>query len=373
MNMLMLTIGFRPNVGGIETHFDDFLKAAAKKAINTTVLTYQPISAKIYGKTIEKGKRWTIYRLPIISGFFYHLVQKPILEFVYLVPGLFLVTPFLLFKNIDVIHAHGLISGFAGVFWGKIFGKRIIVSTHSIYHFPKSGFYRDFAKYIFSNADAVLCLSDQSVREIKSLGATPTGGIKKFTYWVDLQKFKPVKKEITKKKLGWEKKFVVLFVGRLISEKGVRELLQAASKWNNNISIAIAGVGPLEDEVKSQMSKVENMIFLGKIDNEKLPIYYNAADVLIVPSTHEEGFGRVLLESLACGTPVIAANRGGIVEAINDKVGFLIKITPENIKKVVEYCYTHQLKLEDKSREARKFAESNFSEKNITEIINSYE
>ena len=112
MNILMLTIGFRPNIGGIETHFDDFLKAAGKKKIQTTVLTYQPIHTKIKGKSIEKGKTHIIYRLPIISGFFYTFAHNPILEFLYLVPGLFIATPVVLLKKIDVIHAHGLIAGY---------------------------------------------------------------------------------------------------------------------------------------------------------------------------------------------------------------------------------------------------------------------
>lgn len=373
MNILMITIGFRPNVGGIETHFDDFLIAADKRGFQTTVLTYQPVSAKVKGESIEKEKHWIIYRLPIIPGFFYTFVHSPILEFLYLIPGLFFTTPYLLAqKNYDVIHAHGLISGFVGVFWGKLFRKRVIISTHSIYHFPNGGAYRNFAKYIFSNSDKVLCLSEQSVNEIKQLGI-PQERVKKFTYWIDLQKFKPMGKDKIKKQLGWEKRFVILFVGRLIPEKGIRELLKAASKWNKHISLAIAGVGPLEDEIKSYADSFNNILILGRVENKNLPRYYTAADALIVPSTHEEGFGRVLLESLACGTPVIAANRGGIIEAINKKVGFLIKITPENIKKVVEYCYTHRVKLEDKSKEARKFAENKFSEKNISAIIQAYE
>jgi glycosyltransferase involved in cell wall biosynthesis len=370
MNILMLTIGFRPNIGGIETHFDDFLKTAGKKNIKTTVLTYQPIHTSIQAKAVEKEKTHTIYRLPVVRGFFYAFVKKPILEFIYLVPGLFVATPVILFfKKIDVIHAHGLVAGFVGVFWGKVFRKRIIISTHSIYHFPKAGLYRRFAEYIFTSAHVVLCLSEQSVEEIKQLGV-PREKVRKFTYWIDLDMFKIADKEKAKKQFGWNKKFVVFFVGRLVSEKGIRELLEAAKNFNKNIHLVIAGSGPMEEEIKKQRG--ENIEFVGRITNDKLPDYYNGADVLIVPSIHEEGFGRVLLESLACGTPVVAANRGGIREAIDATVGVLIDVSAQNISKTINTLSSNPQKMKRMSLAARPFVEKRYSEKNIDVIINSY-
>lgn len=372
MNILMLTIGFRPNIGGIETHFDDFLKAAGKKNIHTTVLTYQPIHTNTKGKTIEKEKKHTIYRLPVISGFFYKFVHNPLLEFLYLVPGLFIAAPFILLKEINVIHAHGLIAGFVGVFWGKIFHKRVVVSTHSIYHFPKSGLYRTFATYIFSNSDIVLCLSDQSVEEIKNLGVSKER-VRKFTYWIDLDTFNIANKEKAKKQLGWDKKFVVFFVGRLVAEKGINELLTGAKGFNKNIQLVIAGGGPLEEKIKQQASKNKNIQFIGRINNEDLPVYYNGADVLIVPSIHEEGFGRVLLEALACGTPVVAANRGGIREAIDTSVGVLIDVSAQTITKTINTLSGNPQKMKKMCLAARPFVERRYSEKNIGVIIKSYE
>lgn len=78
---------------------------------------------------------------------------------------------------------------------------------------------------------------------------------------------------------------------------------------------------------------------MGGIDSDKLPIYYSAADLLIVPSISEEGFGRVILESLACGTPVIGARRGAIPDALDNSVGRVIDISSESIKQQVEYFY----------------------------------
>ena len=194
-----------------------------------------------------------------------------------------------------------------------------------------------------------------------------------FTYWIDLKKFNVISnKKQAKRKLGWERKFVVLFVGRLVVEKGILQLLEAVKVWNKNFYVIVCGVGPLGEKVRESVDSGLNVMYLGNIEQDELPKIYNAADVTIVPSIHEEGFGRVILESLACGTPVIAANRGAIPEAMDESVGRLIRITPENIKKEVEYFYKNPDKLGKLSKNARKFAEKRYSERNIELIVRSY-
>ena len=375
--VLITSIAYSPNIGGIETHFDDLVKALVKRGWKVGVLTYKPITTNVKAKIFEKiDNKVTIIRIPWFGDLFYKFVKNPTLEFLYLVPGLFIGIPIYLIifgKNTKTIHSHGLVAGFASVFWGKVFGKRVITTTHSIYHFPKSGLYKSLSRWIFGNSDCVLKLSNQSAREIEKLGIEKKN-ITVFTYWIDLDKFK-VKSEIfkIKKKLGWEKrKFVVLFVGRLVKEKGVGELLDAARMWNKDIELAIVGTGPLEEMINEEKSINKNILYLRRVDNEKLPDYYNAADLVIVPSTHEEGFGRVILESLACGTLVIGSNRGAIPEAMDGTVGKLINITPENIVKAVEGYYTNPEKLEQSSKNVRKFAEKRYSEKNIDKIVETY-
>lgn len=374
MNILMLTIGFRPNIGGIETHFEDFIKSAVERKIKITVLTYQPLTISKFAPLIELGKNFVIFRLPVIRGLFYKWVGKPMLEFLYLVPGLFLATPvLLLFKpDLKVIHAHGLIAGFVGVFWGKIFRKKIIISTHSVYNFPKSGVYKKFASWIFKNSDMNLGLSEKSVEEIKNLGVNDKK-VNKFTYWVDLNKFSVLDKKRAKNQLGIKDKFVVLFVGRLVEEKGIKPLLQAAKKFMPGITLLIIGTGPMEDLVKKASTKEKKkIVYVGKIENQDLPLYYNGADVTIIPSTHEEGFGRVILESLACGTPVIGANRGAIPEAMDETVGRLIDITSANISQIINFFYNNRANLKKLSENSRKYAIKKYSEKNAEIIINQY-
>lgn len=362
MKILQLTVHFSPNLGGVETHLDDLIRGLADKKHQVFVLTYRPLSVKTDWKFWQEDKGVQILRLPWLPGWFNKLSKIPAGEFFYLVPGLFIVLPFiLLFFRPNVIHSHGLSAGFVGAFWGKIFGIRTVLSTHSIYHFPKSGAFTAMAKWIFQTNEYNLCLSNQSAKELVDLGVSPQK-VGRFTYWVDLDKFKSVPD--AKRKIGWVGRFVVLFVGRLVSEKGIPELLQAAKLFKKGIDLKIAGSGPLESKV--------GKYYIGRISQADLPAYYSAADIVIVPSTHDEGFGRVIIEALACGTPIVAANRGAIPEAMDNSVGRLIDITPENINNTIVYFHKNAKKLLSMSKKAREFSVVRYSDVNINKIIASY-
>lgn len=364
MKILQLTVHFSPNLGGVETHLDDLMSALVKNNYQVFVLTYRPLSVKAKWQVWTSSHNYRILRLPWLPGFFNKLSPYPFWEFLYLSIGLFIALPFtLLFFNPEVVHAHGVTSGLVGVFWGKLFGKRVVISTHSIYHFPPSGLYGSLVRWMFKTADFTLCLSNQSHQEIIDLGIDPQK-VGRFTYWIDLEKFRPLNKVESKKQLSWQNQFVVLFVGRLVPEKGIPELLKAAPIFKKGISLKIAGSGPMESEVKPY--------YIGRIAQDDLPTHYSAADLVIVPSTHEEGFGRVILESLACGTPVIASNRGAIPEAMDETVGKLIDVTPENISSTVNYLFRNPKDLDKISDNCRKFAEKRYSYHNADEITSTY-
>lgn len=370
MKVLQISAHFRPNIGGVETHLTDLVNVLTKESYEVFVLTYKPLTTKVSAKMYEKDKLLTILRIPWFAGLFYKLVSYPLLEFLYLLPGLFFVTPFvLILKNPNVIHAHGLVAGFIGVFWGRVSGKKVIISLHSIYSFPDSGIYRYFVTSVFKRADYVLGLSKQSAEEIKSLGIEKTKAWN-FTYWIDLKKFRRI--ENAKRKLRWQEKFTCLFVGRLVKEKGVEELIESAKSWNPNINLRIIGSGPLERKVEEAASNLPNVDYVRGIDSLNLPIYYSASDVLIVPSVSEEGFGRVILESLACGTPVIGAKKGAIPEALDESVGKIIDISPEKIKQAIEYFYQSRKELGRLAKNCRQFAERRYSDKNAEDIIKTY-
>lgn len=368
MRVLHISAHFYPNIGGVETHLIDLINALIKRKWKVYVLSYMPLTTKTNGKIFEVFNKCKIIRIPWIPNLFLKLVKFPILEFLYLAPGLFIFAPFIiLISKPKVIHAHGLVVGFIGVFWAKVFNKRVVISTHNTYRFPKRGIYRIFARWIFGHCDFCLVLSDKSKQELESIGV-PKNNISRFTYWIDLNNFKPVKN--AKKLLGWKDRFIVLFVGRLIEEKGVSQLIESFRNWDRRIYLVMIGAGPSKKKLVN--IKLKNFTFLEEIRQKDLPWYYSGADVLIVPSISEEGFGRVILESLACGTPVIGADRGAIPEAINETVGKLINSSPINIKKVVEFFYNSPDKLRELSVNCRKYAIKKYSEKNAEQIIKKY-
>ena len=129
---------------------------------------------------------------------------------------------------------------------------------------------------------------------------------------------------------GIEKEYdhVVSFAGKLTHIKGVDTLLQAAKEYeDSNTLTLIAGNGELYDELV-QLSKdlqLKDVKFLGNVNHETLRKIYNIADVSVVPS-RSEAFGLVAIEALACGTPVIATNQGGLPGIITDDFGKLFEV-----------------------------------------------
>ncbi len=373
-HILILTTPFRPNVGGVETHLDDLIAAGTKQGFNFSILTYQPLITKAHGQIIEKGDGFVIYRLPWVRmNLFLTFAKFPFFEFLYLFPGLFSLGLFFLLFNrskINTIHTQGLVAGAVGVFLGKIFQKPVVISTHSIYNFPKIGLYPFFVKFLFRNCEHILTLSNQSRQEVLGLGI-PQDKVSVFTYWIDQNIFKPNNKQKARELLGLNNAHICLFVGRLVPGKGVEELLEASRK-TPEVTFLIVGDGPLKDKI-IKLEGQSNVEFVGKVDNKKLAVYYNAADILIVPSTHEEGFGRVILEALSCGLPVIAANRGGIREALSTKVGIFIDVTSSNISRNLKNIFRYPDKLAKLASSARDYSKTHFGEKNAIRILKYYE
>ena len=175
---------------------------------------------------------------------------------------------------------------------------------------------------------------------------------------------------ITKK---YEK--IVLYAGRLTENKGIDILLDAASKYENNkILTIIAGGGGLLNTLKKQAKdlNLKDIAFVGDQSQNNLNKLYNIADVLAVPS-RVEGFGLVAIEALACGTPVVATNQGGMTDFINEKVGALIDVDDSDALKNEISKILNNEKTFDKN-ELANYAKENFAqEKTINELLNIYE
>lgn len=123
--------------------------------------------------------------------------------------------------------------------------------------------------------------------------------------------------------LGWSKDRPILFTPRrLVNRMGLDKLLTAMVQVKQQVPdvwLAIAGKGPLKETLNQQIQDLDlqnHVQLLGYVPDEQLPIAYQAADLTVVPSQSLEGFGLILLESLACGTPALCTPVGGMPEVV---------------------------------------------------------
>jgi glycosyltransferase involved in cell wall biosynthesis len=123
---------------------------------------------------------------------------------------------------------------------------------------------------------------------------------------------------------GFEERAGIIFVGRLVEEKGVLEVLDLARRLPE-IPVTIAGGGPLWPVVRQAADELPNLSGLGWVAAPKLPEHLREARVLVMPSRCAETSGLAALEAFACGTPVVALPRGGLKELVRDSgAGLLV-------------------------------------------------
>lgn len=368
---IILSIGFRPNIGGLETHLTD-LTNELRKRYQLLIITLPPISTRVKAKTVEKEDNLVIWRIPWFGkNLFYKLLKYPILEFFYLTPPLFLglLVALIKYPSVQVVHVQGLSGVVAAGFLSKLFKKRLIVSIHFVFHFKKN-FFGWFSKQMFNLADRVLGVSMPSMDEMKRIGIS-SDKVGRCAYWIDLNVFKPIDKKIAKKQVRWSENFSILFIGRLIEEKGIKPLLQAIPMLPKQIKVYIIGDGPLKEEIERAAVINHNLHFLGKIDNTLTPVYFNAADVVVAPS-YEETLGRVYMEALACDTPVIASDAGGVREVVNEAVGLLIEVNGQAIANAILRLYKDKNLYNKFRKNARAHISKYYSSKNVSSFIKEY-
>jgi len=190
-------------------------------------------------------------------------------------------------------------------------------------------------------------------------------------YYLDLKLFRPATYSTRKKK-------EILYVGRLAAAKGVDYLLRALPPILNShpeAKLLIIGDGPekkpLEQLTKSLKLSL-NVTFLGKIPHDQLPAYYQKAQVVVVPSVWKEQFGFAGIEALACNTPCVASNIGGIPEWLIDKqTGYLVK--PRNSSQLAQkiiYLLDHPKLANNMGKNGRKLVEQKYSLSLHWQILN---
>jgi len=247
----------------------------------------------------------------------------------------------------DLIHSHYWMSGLAAGNLQETWGAPIVHMFHTLGAMKnriarsedeREGAYRmDGEKQVISRADRIIVATLAERSQLEFLYKADARKMVTIPPGVDVGHFYPVPADEAREFIGIPPDDrVVLFVGRIEPLKGIDILIRAMSGLDLNdggrpVYLAIIGGDPYVSpaEMTVEMTRLQRLcddlclgktvVFLGKRSQDTLLYYYSAADALVMPSYYES-FGMVALEAMACGTPVIASQVGGLAYLVQDGV-----------------------------------------------------
>jgi teichuronic acid biosynthesis glycosyltransferase TuaC len=220
--------------------------------------------------------------------------------------------------DFDAIDAHYFYpDGVAAVMLGKYFNKPVVITARGtdINLIPQYALPRKQLMWAASNAAGMITVCNALREEMIGLGISGER-IVALRNGVDLQRFQPMDRAAARTGLGIDG-FTVISVGVLDPRKA-HDLTIGALPLMPDVKLLIAGIGPERKKLEAQAERlgVANRVkFLGAVAQTELKHYYNAADAMVLASSRE-GWANVLLESMACGTPVVASNVWGTPEVV---------------------------------------------------------
>jgi D-inositol-3-phosphate glycosyltransferase len=234
-----------------------------------------------------------------------------------------------------LVHSHYWLSGLVGLALGKRWDIPQVVMFHTLGAVKNNlGLGEDEPSSRIAGEKALVAESRKIVaptfREKENLvrfyGANPEA-VSVIPCGVNRTLFQPVEKEVARIALGYDaKEKILLYVGRVEPLKGLNRIIESLSSLKNRMSPRLLIVGgddprhPLMDQLREFAALngvLQQVVFCGRVDQKQLPLYYAAADALVVAS-HYESFGLVALEALSCGTPVVSTRVGAMDALIRD-------------------------------------------------------
>lgn len=241
-----------------------------------------------------------------------------------------------------VVHSHYWLSGWVGQRLSELWRVPHVTMFHTLgrlknYANTHAGGRRgtletsmrtEIERRVGRSADAIVASTEQERTALVEQYGAHAERIAVMPPGVDLQTFQPIDRAEARERLGLTGE-VLLFVGRIDPVKGLDTLLEAVARLRERPALRLLVVGgagalhpvdPDEAHLRGLTRKLgiaDRVCWLGPVEQERLALYYSAADVCVVPSRYES-FGLVALEALACGAALVAARVGGLPSIVRD-------------------------------------------------------
>ena len=377
MKILMLTWEYPPRVvGGISRVVYDLSRTLLKDGHDVTVVTYKEGDAPDF----EDDKGVKVYRvgnyminpnnfIDWIMQLNFNLVAKA--NEIIAKEG-----------NFDVIHAHDWLVAYAAKTLKNSYNIPIVATIHATEAGRNSGIHDETQRYINDTewmltyeASEVIVNSNYMKNELQRLFGLPYEKINVIPNGVNLNLFNGIERDYNfRRQFAMDNEKIILFMGRLVYEKGIQHLIAAMPKILSNYhdaKLVIAGKGGMIDELKAETSSLgldNKVYFTGYMDSKKVQKMYKCADVAVFPSTYEP-FGIVALEAMLAGVPTVVSDVGGLDEIVTHGVDGMKSYAGNSnsiADSVTALLYDHQLAT-NISKKARQKVKEQFNWEKIAQ------
>ena len=329
MKILMLTWEYPPRiVGGIARVVHDLSKRLIKDGHEVTVVTYRD-NADV--PEYENDKGVNVYRVDnymIHPNNFIDWIMQ--LNFNMLSKATEIINKE---GGFDVIHAHDWLVTYAAKSLKNAYDIPIVATIHATEAGRNSGIHDETQRYINDTewlltyeATEVIVTSNYMKNEIQRLFGLPFDKINVIPNGINLSNFTGIERDYDfRRQYAMDNEKIILYVGRLVYEKGVQHLIAAMPKILSNYhdaKLIIAGRGGMMDELRAEASNLglnDKIYFTGYLNSKQVQKMYKCADVAVFPSTYEP-FGIVALEAMLAGVPTVVSDVGGLDEIVTHGV-----------------------------------------------------